>query len=141
MTMAISRREVMRRSISGAAGLLLAHRVVCSVPVRASNARVEGVPPSNRGQDARDTTLHGVTTSGKEIVVVQGLIDLLVRTPGGLLVIDFKTDRVSGGDVPKRAEAYRGQLELYARAAAAICRDKVLERWLYFLAPRQAVQA
>jgi ATP-dependent helicase/nuclease subunit A len=75
-----------------------------------------------------------------EIVVVQGLIDLLVWTPEGLLVLDFKTDHVFGEDVVKRAEVYRGQLELYARAAAAICRDKVLERWLYFLAPRQAVQ-
>jgi ATP-dependent helicase/nuclease subunit A len=75
-----------------------------------------------------------------EIIVVQGLIDLLVRTPEGLLVIDFKTDHVSGEEVAKLAEVYRGQLELYARAAAAICRDKVLERWLYFLAPCRAVQ-
>jgi ATP-dependent helicase/nuclease subunit A len=85
--------------------------------------------------EARPTSLQS-----KEIVVVQGLIDLLVRTPEGLVVIDFKTDRVSGADVLRRAEIYRGQVELYARAAAAICRDKVLERWLYFLAPRQAVQ-
>jgi ATP-dependent helicase/nuclease subunit A len=63
-----------------------------------------------------------------------------VRTPEGLLVIDFKTDRVSGDEVAKRAEVYRGQLELYARAAADICREKVLQRWLYFLAPRQAVE-
>ncbi len=76
----------------------------------------------------------------KEIVVVQGLIDLLVRTPEGLIVLDFKTDHVSGDRVLQRAEVYRGQLELYARAAASICRGKVLERWLYFLAPRQAVQ-
>jgi len=89
---------------------------------------------------AYEETPHGVATSEKEIVVVQGLIDLLVRTPEGLLVIDFKTDRVSGDEVRKRAEVYRGQLELYARAAAAICREKVRERWLYFLAPRQAVE-
>jgi ATP-dependent helicase/nuclease subunit A len=76
----------------------------------------------------------------KEVVVVQGLIDLLVRTPAGLIVIDFKTDHVFEDRVLKRAEVYRGQLELYARAAADICREKVLERWLYFLAPRQAVQ-
>jgi ATP-dependent exoDNAse (exonuclease V) beta subunit len=76
----------------------------------------------------------------KEIVVVQGLIDLLVRTPEGLLVLDFKTDHVFGADVRQRAEVYRGQLELYARAATDICREKVLQRWLYFLAPRQAVE-
>lgn len=72
--------------------------------------------------------------------MVQGLIDLLVRTPEGLLVLDFKTDHVFGADVRQRAEVYRGQLELYARAATDICREKVLQRWLYFLAPRQAVE-
>ncbi|MCX5643263.1 MAG: hypothetical protein NTZ17_01050 [Phycisphaerae bacterium] len=41
--------------------------MVSSVPVRASKERVEGVPPSNRGQDARDTTPHGVTTNRRVI--------------------------------------------------------------------------
>jgi beta-galactosidase len=41
--------------------------MVCSVPARASKERVEGVPPSNRGQDARDTTPHGVTTNRRVI--------------------------------------------------------------------------
>jgi hypothetical protein len=36
---------------------------VRSVPVRALKERVAGAPPSNRGQDARDTTPHGVTTN------------------------------------------------------------------------------
>ncbi|MCL5281522.1 MAG: UvrD-helicase domain-containing protein [Planctomycetes bacterium] len=99
-----------------------------SEPVRSAPVRVS------------DETPHGVATNEKETVVVQGLIDLLVRTPEGLLVIDFKTDRVSGDEVRRRAEVYRGQLELYARAAAAICREKVLAQWLYFLAPRQAVE-
>jgi hypothetical protein len=41
--------------------------VVRSVPVRASKMRVEGVSPSNRGQDARDTTPYGVTTNENDI--------------------------------------------------------------------------
>jgi ATP-dependent helicase/nuclease subunit A len=82
----------------------------------------------------------GAPQDGKEIVVVQGLIDLLVQTPKGLIVIDFKTDHVSGPQIAQRAEAYRGQLDLYAKAASAICGRKVLEKWLYFFAPRQAVQ-
>ncbi len=54
MTMAISRREVMRRSLCGAAGLLLADQVVRSVPVRASQE-----------------TFHGVTTNAKAKSVIQ----------------------------------------------------------------------
>jgi hypothetical protein len=54
MTRAISRRELMRRSLCGAAGLLLADGVVRSVPVRASQI-----------------TPHGVTTNGKAKSVIQ----------------------------------------------------------------------
>ncbi len=75
-----------------------------------------------------------------EIIVVQGVIDLLAQTPEGLFVIDFKTDRVSGSQIRERAEVYRGQLELYAKATSAICGRPVLERWLHFLTPREAVQ-
>jgi hypothetical protein len=45
--------------------------MVSSVPVRASKERVEGVPPSNRGQDARDTTPHGVTTN-RQVIDLNG---------------------------------------------------------------------
>ncbi len=81
------------------------------------------------------------TSSGpNDIIVVQGIIDMLVRRPEGLLVIDFKTDRVTGGDITRRADAYRGQIELYARAAGDILDLPVAGRWLYFLTARQAVQ-
>jgi len=95
--------------------------------------------PFTYGLPAREAAA-GVPRDAKEIVVVQGLIDLLVKTPDGLIVIDLKTDHVSGPGVAKRAESYRGQLDLYAKAASAIRGEKVLEKWLYFFAPRQAVQ-
>ncbi len=84
----------------------------------------------------------GLSTSdsGNGIIVVQGIIDMLVHTPEGLLVIDFKTDRVTGGDVARRVEAYRGQVELYARAAGDILSLPVRGKWLYFLTARQAVR-
>ena len=70
-----------------------------------------------------------------EVIVVQGIIDMLVRTAQGLLVIDFKTDRITVGEVSQRAELYRRQLELYSRAASAILKEKMLGKWLYFLTP------
>jgi len=70
-----------------------------------------------------------------ETVVVQGIIDMLIRTPGGLVIIDFKTDNITAEEVPERAELYRRQLELYSKAASAILESKSIANWLYFLTP------
>ncbi|HUW20980.1 MAG TPA: helicase-exonuclease AddAB subunit AddA [Sedimentisphaerales bacterium] len=70
-----------------------------------------------------------------ELIIVQGIIDMLVKTTAGLLVIDFKTDRVTEAEVPQRAELYRGQLEHYSRAAGIILNTQILGKWLYFLTP------
>jgi ATP-dependent helicase/nuclease subunit A len=60
---------------------------------------------------------------------------MLVRTPQGLVVIDFKTDRITAGEVNQRAELYRDQLKLYSRAASAILKSESVAKWLYFLTP------
>ena len=78
-------------------------------------------------------------TSG-ETVVVQGIIDMLVQTPESLVVIDFKTDQINAAQTTERAELYRGQLELYGKAACAILGIDSVKRWLYFLAPGCAVE-
>ncbi len=74
-----------------------------------------------------------------EKIVVQGIIDMLVKTNDGLWIIDFKTDHVNTEQIQQRAENYRGQLELYGKAAETILKSKVLGRWLYFLSPRRAI--
>jgi ATP-dependent helicase/nuclease subunit A len=70
---------------------------------------------------------------GDDTIIVQGIIDMLVRGPEGLLVIDFKTDEINAKQVRERAELYREQLEFYGRAAEVILKEKVLGKWLYFL--------
>jgi ATP-dependent exoDNAse (exonuclease V) beta subunit len=75
-----------------------------------------------------------------ESIVVQGIIDMLIRTADGLQVVDFKTDNVTASEVPGRAELYRPQLDLYARAAAAILDAPVMGKSLYFLRPQEIVQ-
>jgi ATP-dependent helicase/nuclease subunit A len=76
----------------------------------------------------------------RDTIIVQGIIDMLIRTPQGLIVIDFKTDNISPSQAPQRAELYRGQLDLYARAASAILKVPIAGKSLYFLAPRRAVE-
>jgi ATP-dependent exoDNAse (exonuclease V) beta subunit len=57
-----------------------------------------------------------------------------------LVVIDFKTDDISAGQVARRAELYRRQLTLYARAASAILKSEPVAKWLYFLTPARAFE-
>ncbi len=71
--------------------------------------------------------------SGKEPVLIQGVIDCLAwEDDGGVLLIDFKTDSISGVRVEALRERYRLQLELYSRAVEEIWKVKVKEKYLYF---------
>ncbi|MCX5635616.1 MAG: UvrD-helicase domain-containing protein [Planctomycetota bacterium] len=87
----------------------------------------------------RDSSLVARISEIDEIIVVQGIIDLLVQTQDGLLVIDFKTDNVTAGQTAQRAEFYRQQLDFYGKAAEKILKRKVTGKWLYFLKPGCAV--
>ncbi len=99
--------------------------------------RSEATPPAAGGTSGEKGIFR---VASEDFTVVQGIIDVLVWTPGGLVIIDYKTDNVAGEALQRRTEAYRGQIELYARAAHEILRHPVLGKWLYFLAPRQAVR-
>jgi ATP-dependent helicase/nuclease subunit A len=48
--------------------------------------------------------------------IVRGKIDLLADTPGGPLVVDYKTDAVGGADPAELASRYETQRDLYAVA-------------------------
>jgi len=78
--------------------------------------------------------------SSDELIVVQGIIDMLIQTPRGLVVIDFKTDNVTAEQAGQQAGLYREQLGLYSRAASAILKEKVLGKWLHFLTPGCAIE-
>jgi len=75
-----------------------------------------------------------------EVIIIQGIIDMLVKTPQGLVIIDFKTDRITDDQVTERAELYRRQLDLYSRAASAILKSESIAKWLYFLTPACAFE-
>ncbi len=68
-----------------------------------------------------------------ESVIVQGIIDMIIETPLGIVVIDFKTDAVSMDNINERAAKYIKQLDIYSNAAEKILNKPVLSKWLYFL--------
>ncbi len=74
-----------------------------------------------------------------DLVLVQGIIDVVIDEPDGLTILDFKTDRLPADQVPARAEAYRPQVAVYRRAVETIWRRPVKAVYLYFLTPGVAV--
>jgi ATP-dependent helicase/nuclease subunit A len=76
----------------------------------------------------------------EEFVVVQGVADLVLLTPEGAVVADFKTDRPEGLLFEARKELYIRQLLLYTQAVQTILGTPVIAKWIYYLANEQAVQ-
>jgi ATP-dependent helicase/nuclease subunit A len=79
----------------------------------------------------------GESSLKEEFVVVQGVADLVLMLPKEILVIDFKTDAVSGREVKERAKTYGVQMRLYARALERIYGKRVSRAALYFLSARR----
>ncbi|MGA2092103.1 MAG: helicase-exonuclease AddAB subunit AddA [Sedimentisphaerales bacterium] len=82
-----------------------------------------------------ESETHDTRRTTQDYIIIQGIIDLLIETPNGLVIVDFKTDNVPADKLPDRAKLYRSQLDLYAQAAGAITGKKVCGKWLYFLKP------
>ena len=75
-----------------------------------------------------------------EHTIVRGVIDCLLTTNDGLVIIDYKTDAVWTAEaVQQRAAGYAVQLQLYAQAATAIFDRPVSRAVLAFLSARRVV--
>lgn len=77
----------------------------------------------------------------EEWVLVQGQIDALWPRPDGTrVVIDFKSDRVTGdAAIRDRAASYRPQMRIYREAVARLWKPKRVDAIVYFLRAEQAV--
>lgn len=76
----------------------------------------------------------------EEQVLLQGVVDCMYETADGIVIVDFKTDRISRGGAAQRAEQYRGQLEAYARAVRLAFGKPVIRCVLFFLQTGQSVE-
>lgn len=66
-------------------------------------------------------------TDAKELIIVQGVIDMYYETNAGIVLVDYKTDRVPKGDSGRNEliSRYRGQLEQYKKAIEMILEKPV----------------
>lgn len=72
-------------------------------------------------------------------VMVRGRIDVLIETPAGLEVIDYKTDAITADALAGRVDFYRPQMDLYLHAVHAATGKPVNAVHLVFLAAREIV--
>lgn len=68
----------------------------------------------------------------QEIVLVQGIIDVWFEEEDGLVVLDYKTDRVK--EKAELQEKYQTQLEYYGKALEQITGKRVKEKMIYSFA-------
>jgi ATP-dependent helicase/nuclease subunit A len=117
------------------AGLVKDGLVEKNVAAKINIADVETFFASRLGTLAKDnrTYREWPFTMLVDDMIVQGIVDYIIETPDGLVVVDFKTDSVTAAQTAPRAEKYAQQLKYYGDAAEKILNKKVKGKYVYFL--------
>ncbi len=109
------------------------------------NSSVGRLLRANAGALRRELPIHFPTYDAPQLadpldqVMVRGRIDVLIPDQAGLVLVDYKTDRVTKEQISSRAELYRPQVEAYAHAIGQIVGEPVKGTYLVFLTAREIV--
>ncbi len=76
--------------------------------------------------------------SSEDSVILQGAMDCVMLTKDGIIIVDYKTDRVK--DAEALAEKYRIQLMLYKQAAEQLFTQPVIKCCIYSIHKAQTVE-
>ncbi|MDD4752466.1 MAG: helicase-exonuclease AddAB subunit AddA [Desulfitobacteriaceae bacterium] len=68
----------------------------------------------------------------EEVVLIQGVIDLVFQDNAGWVIVDYKTGQVNDFNIKDLTEKYHSQLDLYARALSNAWKCPVSEKYVYF---------
>jgi ATP-dependent helicase/nuclease subunit A len=103
----------------------IGRRVLKARKVRREVPFSYGLPASEAYPEAQGETRN-------ETVLVQGVIDCLFEEEEGWVLLDYKTDALSGRSVQAAADKYALQIGLYRRAVEHILKKPVTGAYLYF---------
>ena len=84
------------------------------------------------GVPVREVYPDKVTKDPDELIMIQGIIDLFFEEADGLVLVDYKTDRVRTEQ--ELIERYSIQLDLYQQALTQATGKTVKEKWIYSFA-------
>ena len=85
-----------------------------------------------------DGAAYDPAWEGEEILL-QGVVDCAILEPDGIILVDFKTDRVTEATLDLKVQRYNPQVNAYAGALARIYEKPVKEKYLYFFHLNRAV--
>ncbi len=68
------------------------------------------------------------------LIHVDGIIDLFFEEDDGIVLLDYKTDRIENGDIAAIIKRYKIQLDMYAKAIERTSAKKVKQKLLYLFA-------
>lgn len=77
-------------------------------------------------------------SDSEELVLIQGIIDVYFEEEDGLVVLDYKTDKVHDGS--ELVEKYQEQLHLYGRALEQMTQKKVTGKIIYSFALAEEIE-
>ena len=102
--------------------------------VLSNAASVEGNEESlkryiDRIESNRESFVESNADSHVEKVILQGIIDAFIMEEEGIILVDYKTDRVKDGE--ELRNRYQKQIDLYSEALEQILGKKVRRRVLY----------
>ena len=75
----------------------------------------------------------------KELTLIQGIIDVFWIEEDGIVVLDYKTDRVLKGQEQKLKERYQAQLDYYAKALKQTTGHEVKEKIIYAFSLQEGI--
>ena len=67
-----------------------------------------------------------------KLTIIRGVIDIIFEEPTGWVIVDYKTDDISEGELPSAIDYYRGQIEKYADQWRDTTGFQTSELGLYF---------
>ncbi len=74
-----------------------------------------------------------------EQIMIQGIIDCLFEDGQGIVLVDYKTDRIWNRQWQQAAERHRFQIELYAEAIEKVLKKPILQRFVFFFDGAKAI--
>lgn len=75
---------------------------------------------------------------GRDMILVQGIIDAYFEEKDGLILLDYKTDKVRKASDLR--EKYHAQLDYYAKALEQLLDKPVKEKWIYSFTLKEEIR-